>query len=592
MRMIGQLHAASLALAGLLIGTAPASAVLGNCTPSSLTALGVPGVAIVAAVDVAASAANPEFCDVLGTVKTTGFGAPDGSARFELRLPSPWNGKFLFLGVGGLAGTLNPAANPVDALQSLAKGYATIVTDTGHVGQGLTPADQLGATTDARWALIAPGVPDEAKITDYYFRATHRVTQAGKLLVQAFYQGPISRAYFDGCSNGGRMAYMEATRFPEDFDGIVAGAPFLDLRVLLAGLRFHKTQLASPAAYIPASKLPMIDRAVRASCDATDGIADGLIQNPGKCAFDPKTLVTATCTAADATCLTLEQAHTLAAYFTALRDDEGGLVYTGAAVSDLGGGDGMDLWTTGFVPPTSFTADEPWGNQGFSPAPISWQFMDHVIKYIVKRDPNFDARSFDNGAPRFDEEALELFDRRTEAGDADDPEQFKRFLDQNRKLIVFHGFSDPALPAFRTIRHYEALARRTSGFDALRKNMRLFLAPGMHHCGGGPGPNLFDTLSALENWVEHGVAPDAIPATHFVNNNPALGVDRTMPLCAFPEQAQYRGSGDVNSAASWACTPNQRLLEVGPNGRQAGLGARDGDGEHDGGDQDGGKEQQ
>src|SRR5262249_51243126 len=136
---------------------------------------------------------------------------------------------------------------------------------------------------------------------------------------------------------------------------------------------------------------------------------------------DPRTLVSPTCTAADPACLTPAQGHTLATYFTALRGEEGEFIYTGQAVSDLDSGDGMDLWTTGFVPPTSFTANEPWGNQGFSPAPLSWQFMDHLIKFIVKRVPNFDARSFDKGGRHFDEEALELFDRRTEAGDADDP---------------------------------------------------------------------------------------------------------------------------------------------------------------------------
>jgi feruloyl esterase len=563
------LHAAGLALVGFMIGVAPANAALPNCNPAALAAINLTNVTIVSAVDVPASGANPEFCEVLGTVRTTGFGAPDGSARFELKLPSPWNGKFLFLGVGGFAGTLSPGANPVDFLQAPSKGYATIVTDAGH----------QGGITDASWALMAPGVPDDAKIVDYYFRATHQVTQAGKLLVQSYYQAPIWRAYFDGCSNGGRMAYMEATRFSEDFDGIVAGAPFHDLRVLLARLRFHKTQLASPNARIPAGKLPMIDAAVWTSCDAADGVADGLIQNPGKCAFDPTTLVSPACMATDVTCLTPEQGQTLATYFTALRGEGGKLLSNGAAVSDLNAGDGMDLWSTGFVPPTSFAEAEPWGNQGFSPAPISWQLIDHAIKYIVERDPNFDARSFDNGGPLFDETALELFDRRTEAGDADIPGRLERFLAQNRKLLVYHGFSDPALPAFGTIRHYETLARRTSGFDELRKNMRLFLVPGMHHCGGGPGPNFFDTLSALEKWVEGGVAPDAIPATHFVNNNPALGVDRTMPLCAFPEMAVYRGAGEVNSAANWACTPNARLLEVGPDGLQAGLGNPDD--EHD-----------
>jgi feruloyl esterase len=213
--------------------------------------------------------------------------------------------------------------------------------------------------------------------------------------------------------------------------------------------------------------------------------------------------------------------------------------------------------------------------------------VDHIIKFIVTRDPNFDIRTFGGGEARIDDDALDLFDRRTEAGDADIPAKLEGFLGQGRKLLVYHGFSDPALPAFRTIRHYEAMIRRT-GLDKLRKDMRLFMVPGMHHCGGGPGPNVFDTLSALEQWVEHGVAPDAIPATHFVNNNPALGVDRTMPLCAFPEEAQFSGAGNVNSAANWSCTPNQRLFEVGPNGRQAGLG---GDDHGDEGDQSQGDRQ-
>jgi feruloyl esterase len=569
-----KLYAAGLSLAGLLTSVAPASAAPTSCSTAALAGLGVANVAILNAAP--ATVANTQVCQVLGTVRTSGFGAPDGSARFALTLPNRWNGKFLSFGVGGLAGGLGPAVTLTDGLGAFAKGYATIVTDTGH---------QAG-DTDASWALTA-GAPDEAKITDYYFRAEHEVTQAGKLLVQSFFQTPISRAYFDGCSNGGRMAYMEATRFPEDYDGIVAGAPFMDIRSVLAGRLFEQTQLASPNALIPASKLPMIDAAIHKSCDAADGVADGLIQNPAKCAFDPKTLVKSTCTAADVTCLTPEQGHTLATYFTALRDDEGALLYTGQSVSDLGGGDGADLWSIGFVPPTSFTANEPWGNMGFSPSPIAWQFVDHIIKFIVTRDPNFDIRTFGGGEVRVDDDALDLFDRRTEAGDADVPAKLEAFLGQGRKLLVYHGFSDPALPSFRTIHHYEEMIRRT-GLDKLRKDMRLFMVPGMHHCGGGPGPNVFDTLSALEEWVEHGVAPDAIPATHFVNNNPALGVDRTMPLCAFPEEAQFSGSGNVNSAANWTCTPNQRLLEVGPNGRQAGLG---GDDHGDEGDQSQGDRQ-
>ena len=233
----------------------------------------------------------------------------------------------------------------------------------------------------------------------------------------------------------------------------------------------------------------------------------------------------------------------------------------------------MDLWSIGFVAPISFTANEPWDTLGFSPSPISWQFVDHFLKYVVERTPTFDLRNFGvstNGV--VSEQALKLFDERSEAGDGDVPAKLKPFIAQKRKLLVYHGFSDPALPPFRTIRYYKNLAKITNGFDELQEHVRLFMVPGMQHCGGGPGPNLFNTLTVLDNWVEHGVAPNGIVATHFVNNNPALGVDRTMPLCKFPEQAVFNGGGNVNSATNWQCTRNHRLLELGANGRTAGLG--------------------
>ncbi|TMQ27190.1 MAG: tannase/feruloyl esterase family alpha/beta hydrolase [Candidatus Rokuibacteriota bacterium] len=147
------------------------------------------------------------------------------------------------------------------------------------------------------------------------------------------------------------------------------------------------------------------------------------------------------------------------------------------------------------------------------------------------------------------------------------------FIGKGRKMLVYHGYSDPALPPFRTVKYYEDLADITPGhLQRLQDSVRLFMVPGMQHCGGGPGPNVFDTLTPLEQWVEHGQAPESIPAIHFVNNDPAQGIDRTMPLCKFPEQAEYRGRGDVNEAANWSCTHNRRLLQVGPNGVDAGLG--------------------
>jgi feruloyl esterase len=250
---------------------------------------------------------------------------------------------------------------------------------------------------------------------------------------------------------------------------------------------------------------------------------------------------------------------------------------------------GMDFWTTGVVPPTvGFNAPEPWDNSGFTPSPIGWQFTDHFIQYVVERDPNFDMRTYVHKTGEVSDAELRLFDRRSEAGDGDVPEKLLRFIEKGKKLIIYHGTSDPALAATRTMKYYEDLAEKAEmSYGQLQENVRLFMVPGMHHCVGGPGPNFFDTLTPLDNWVDHGVKPDAILATHFVNNTPPA-VDRTMPLCKFPEEARYMG-GDVNSATSWSCPANDRgMLDVGANGKSAGLSAdqmrdRDED-DHDGGD--------
>jgi feruloyl esterase len=553
---------------GAALAAGSAAAALPNCTVSALSLLAVPQVNILSAFDVPASASHPEFCDATGTLTTTGERAPDGMAAFEIQMPAAWNEKFLFWGVGGTAGSTYPdfSANPVDLFQALFKGYATAITDEGHQGNG----------TDGAWSLLSKGVPDSAKVVDYYHRATHQVTVAAKQLVLGYYAAPaIKHAYFDGCANGGRQAMVEATRYPEDYDGIIAGAPFFDIRTIIAGAKIQKVQLSSPDAYIPAALLPVIDKAVYDSCDAVDGVKDGLIQNPAKCSFDPATLI---CTGGStANCLTPQQAQTLSAYITALRDEHGRLIYPAASITDLHGG-GMDVWTTGFVAPSDFTANEPWGGTGFAPAPVAWQFVDHILKFLVERDASFDLRTFAvSNAGIVDNGALAFFDSRTATGNGDDPAALLPYIFRDKKLLMFHGFSDQALPPFRTVKYYEDLARaHNRGYQELQENVRLFMVPGMQHCIGGPGPNSFDTLTALEKWAESGVAPDSILAVHYVNNQPALGIDRTMPLCKFPEEAEYSGSGDPNSSANWTCTNNRRLLQVGPNGRQAGLkGARD-----------------
>jgi feruloyl esterase len=202
-------------LAGIL-PAAPASAALSNCSVTALAALNVPHLTITSATDISATTSNPEYCVVVATLTTSGEGAGVGSAGVQVQLPANWNRKLLFNGVGGLAGSFNSSANPVDLTLFLAKGYAKGVTDTGHVNTNLS------------WEYTSPSVPNTPGLTDYFYRAVHEATLATKQLVKSYYSASISRAYFDGCSNGGKMGFEEATRFPNDYDAIIAGAPWLD----------------------------------------------------------------------------------------------------------------------------------------------------------------------------------------------------------------------------------------------------------------------------------------------------------------------------------------------------------------------------
>jgi feruloyl esterase len=548
------------ALLATLVSGRAAEAAPVSCTVAGLSALSVSNVRVSSATSRIGFELAPDYCDVLGTVQTSGEGAPNGSARFELHLPAKWNGKFIFWGVGGLAGGLFPSVTRADIVAATVKGYATAITDTGHRASG----------TDARWALVKPGVADEAKLADYYYRAIHEVTLAAKLVVKDYYgHSQIARAYFDGCSNGGREGLVEATRYPDDYDGIVAGAPFMDIRTILAGTAMYQ-HLLSRTNYIPATSLPAIDKAVYQSCDTADGVKDQLIQNPGKCSPDPKLLLCQGAHAAD--CLSPDQDSTLQTYGAAIRDEAGRVVYPGSSITDLHGG-GMDAWMVGASPPKDFQTNEPWGDLAQGKSPLAWQFTDGFMKYIVERDPAFDLRAVKIGPTgTIGQPTLDMFDARTRAGDADQPKDLARFIAAGRKLLIYHGFSDPALSPFRTILYYEDAAAALPGkYQQLRDNVRLFMVPGMMHCAGGPGPNAFDTLSALESWVEQGAAPDAIIASHYTGNNPRQPVDRTMPLCPFPAAAKYKGGGDVNDAANWSCAANQDLLDSGPAGKRAGL---------------------
>jgi feruloyl esterase len=353
-----------------LRAVSPGVTMTATCHVAALSALNIPDITIISATDVAASGSNPEYCDVVGAVRTHGEGADDGEARFQARLPAAWNRKYLGTGPGGVAGNFFPSMNPVDNAASLRKGYAWVTTDVGHQSDFF----------NADWALVAPGVPNTPALIDYFYRAQHQVGIPARALVTRFYdEGPIERAYFDGCSTAGRNALMEAMRYPDDYDGIIAGAPHMDH----SGNQTwgYKNAKAFLDAFIPRPVLAAIDAAVKADCDGRDGVVDGLIQNPAMCAFDPQTLVPAT--------LTQAQADAFDIFIRAVRDDHGRLRYPGSSISDLSdsGGFGGFIPSTERAPAVDRFAAQPWG----AAAPLSWVAADTIIRNFVMRDQSFNA---------------------------------------------------------------------------------------------------------------------------------------------------------------------------------------------------------
>ena len=536
---------AMVALTSAGVRAAPAAV---DCQVAALSALGVANMTIHSATDVPEASPNPEYCDVTGMVATSGEGAGPNSAGFEVALPANWNGKFIFKGVGGLAGNLTSSANPVDQGLFLTRGYATAITDTGHLN------------TDATWEIVSPGEPNTPKVVDYFFRAVHEVTLATKLLVKDYYDTTtIAHSYFDGCSNGGKMGLLEAVRFPSDYDGIIAGSPWLDpVGTSLWGLKNMKALLD---AYIPLPVFAAVGAAVTKQCDAADGVADGLIQNPAHCAFNPDALVPGT--------LTQKQADALKLIMKPVTDEKGNLVYPGSSVGNLGQVQSSPRGPVNQLemPAVNPASARPWGQAA---PPGNWNLATGILLALGYYDLSVDLNNAIEANGAVKPAALKLLYDRLAGDIPDDPSKYGAFFSRGGKLLMYHGYDDLIISPYSTIWFYEDLAEKNGGYEKLAGHARLFMVPGMLHCTGGSGPNTFDTLSALENWVEKAVAPDAISATHSTAN----GVDRSMPLCKFPEQARYQGSGDVNDASHWSCPEkDESLLASGPNGTEAGVGA-------------------
>ena len=528
---------ALVAAAALLACSAPAALARPDCDPASLNAMRIPGLTVTSAAPVDASVENPAYCDVKATVETKGEGAPPGSATLGLQLPAKWQQRFLFMGVGGNAGRLVPAINATDRASALKKGYTTAITDTGHTGNG----------TDADWVRAANGKRDEAKVADFFFRAAHDATVAGKKFTAGYYSEPVQHAYFDGCSTGGRMAMMEAERYPTDFDGIVAGDPNMDYHATLQRLLVQKAAFASPAAWLSPAALATIDKAVTERCDAIDGATDGLVQNPARCSVRAEDLVCKGGATAD--CLTPEQATVLHAYTTPLRDRHGREVFPGWAMTNLTGPRGMSYWTTGATAPDLAQPLDPWGKDP-NAAPRGYIFARQAMNFWLGLGANakFSTLDVDPRTNTVGDGLIAQVDKAFGPAETKNPAKLAPFIQQGRKLIIYHGTSDPALPAARSVQFYQELSALMRGRDKAAANVRLFLVPGMQHCSGGIGPDQFDTLTALESWVEAGKAPEAIPA-HTASGRPP----HELPLCAYPKQARFSGFGQPQDGANWHC---------------------------------------
>lgn len=530
--------------ATLLAGLASSALARPDCTVDALNALHIADITVTAATPNAAVGDTTAYCGVQAKIITHGEGAPNGSARVAMQLPETWQQRFFFMGVGGNAGTLIPAVNATDRASALRKGYVTVLTDTGHVGNG----------TDASWVRTPDGKRDEAKIADFFYRAAHNATVTGKQFAQAYYAEPVKHAYFDGCSTGGRMAMMEAERYPTDFDGIIAGDPNMDYHATLQRFAVQRAAFASPAAYLPKPLLAAIDKLVTARCDAIDGAADGLVQDPSRCPVRAEDLICRDGSTAD--CVTPDQAHVLRAYTTPLRDRHGHVIFTGWALTNLSGPRGISYWTTGDTAPDLSQPEAPWGTDATAP-PRGWIFARQSMNSWLGlgADHKLADLDVDPSTNTVGHSLIGMVDRTFGPAETKNPAKLLPFIKQGRKLILYHGTSDPALPAARTVMFYRELAAKLRGMDRTAASVRLFLVPGMQHCSGGIGPDQFDTLSAIEAWVEHGKAPDAIAASTKADSGLT---QHRLPLCPYPQQARHAGLGPLDDAANWRCASPPR----------------------------------
>lgn len=462
----------------------------------------VPGTAQSAPPRSAVAVTRP-FCRIVGIV------VPE--IRFEVWLPlEDWDGRFQGLGLGAFLGAL-PYAQMAAAL---AHGDAVGGTDTGHQSGG----------ADASWAVNPSGLNAQA-VADWAYRGMHEMTVKSKAIVRALYRRPARHSYFVGCSSGGHQALTEAQRYPQDYDGILAGAPANYWTHLMAGqLWYGLATRTDPATNLeaPVNLLGLIHEAVLRSCDAADGVRDGVIEDPLACHFDPQTLRCAPGQAQD--CLSDAQVHALQQIYADAHDAQGHSIFPGLAPgSELG-------W------------------KAMSANQVS--FAQTFYRYLVFQQPAWNYADMD-----FTRDVATADQRIGAIVNSIDPD-LRRFRARGGKLLQYHGWSDPLISPYNSIAYYEAVLAqfgatraRAAALSAVQGFDRLFMVPGMTHCRGGEGTDSFDGLGALERWVEAGEAPARLEAARLVDGKPV----RTRPLCPYPQVARYQGSGSSDESGNFAC---------------------------------------
>jgi feruloyl esterase len=460
----------------------------------------------------------PAFCRVEGIDRPTA----DSHIRFEVWLPrsAAWNQRFLSTGEGGFAGQIQYGGSGRDAAldENLRRGFATASTDTGH------------EAADIHFAI---GHPERG--IDYLRRAKHVTTVAAKEIIARYYGRPPAHSYFNSCSNGGREGLIEAQLYPDDFDGLIIGAPWnLQSRSTIAHLWMRRL-LSEPGAAIPIEKLAMVHAAVLRACDEADGLADGVINNPAGCRFEPKMLE---CKGPEGpSCLTGKQVSSLTRVYEGPRDPRGGSsIFPGFSP-------GAEIETFG------------------RPDKVSG-FPEQFITNFVHQDPNWNWRTFD-----IEKDMSATLDagRVGDAGSTD----FEAAKRRGVKIIQYHGWNDIRIPPGGSVRYYEEVEEANGGPAKTQDFYRLFMIPGMGHCYGDVGASniggvgqhpppardgAHDLVAALEDWVERGVAPSEFIATKYVSPDPAAtAVQFQRRLCLYPAAAKYRGAGDPKDAANFIC---------------------------------------